>query len=199
MFYFRTCTRSVGLAWLLAVFALAGCATKDLEQFNRDLANLNQKLAGGPVGLPVNARGMATQATPDNGKAIELVVPNDKATEAAMDAALPTIKKVLSIHQCVSRVEGMRQLNFHSLPGNDFSGGYVQFPMSDMRYHDMSKCLSVRTLDRWSMPAMNALVFRAVYFADDSGETTTHQLRFMRASDGSWRLAEISLRNSSLL
>lgn len=189
-------------AWLLAGAAciLAGCATQDLQRVNQDLAKLNRALAVGgavPVG---NAGGIATHPPQDNGKSVELIVPNDKTTEAAMEAALPVIKKVLSIHQCVTHVDGMRQLNFHSVPGADFTQvAWYKYPMGGMRYHDKSRCLSVRTLDSWVMPALNALVFRAVYFAEDSGETAVHALRFMRGPDGTWRLAAISHINTNEL
>jgi hypothetical protein len=38
------------------------------------------------------------------------------------------------------------------------------------------------------MPAMNALQFRTVYFADDSGETLKYQFLFKKMDDGSWKI-----------
>jgi hypothetical protein len=57
-----------------------------------------------------------------------------------------------------------------------------------LKYHDRNKCMSVRAIDNWAMPALNALQFRAVYFADDSGETVSFGYLLKKADDGSWKL-----------
>ena len=58
-----------------------------------------------------------------------------------------------------------------------------------MKYHNTNKCVSVSTIDQWTMPALNALQFRAVYFADDSGETFNFYYLFKKSDDGSWKIA----------
>jgi hypothetical protein len=125
-----------------------------------------------------------------------LIVPSDKAVAVAMNEALPIIKKVLGIHQCLNDSAGLRQMNFYAVPGTDITAGRVNpygrlvgLPMN-MEYHDKNKCLSVQTLDQWSMPALNALQFRAVYFADDSGETVNFLYLFKKVDDGSWKVAQ---------
>lgn len=108
---------------------------------------------------------------------------------------MPNIKKVISLHRCMKSEDSMRLLNFHAVTGRNFDArtsgyGSSSFPNSKnhMKYHDNNNCVAARTMDQWSMPALNALQFRVVYFADDSGETVNFQYVFRRVEDGSWKL-----------
>ena len=188
----KICAVIVGLT-----LGLSGCA-QDLAKLNQDLANLNAALAGKGGSQPGRAQtgGVAMAAQPEAGhsKPIQMIIPNDKRTAAAIDEALPTMKKVLSIHQCVKNSDSLRQMNIYAIPGADMAsqmGGNWNFPISGwyMKYHDQNKCLRVSTLDQWAMPALNALKFRAVYFADDSGETFNFYYLFKKSDDGSWKIA----------
>jgi len=171
-----------------------------LQKLNSDLAGLNSALAGrsATTGAPAFSGGtLATMpaAEADKKQVTQLVIPADPRTRAAMDAAMPNIKKVLGIHQCIRENQALSQLNFYAVPGVDMAEyrGYRAFPNSNewMKYHDFSKCVSITTLDQWGMPALNALRFRAVYFAEDSGETTNFSYRFKKVDDGSWKLASL--------
>jgi hypothetical protein len=42
------------------------------------------------------------------------------------------------------------------------------------------------------MPALNALQFRAVYYADDSGETISYLYLIKKSDDGTWKLAQFN-------
>jgi|GEM_PF-7112813 len=142
---------------------------------------------------PVTAPGFIASA-PDSGKEIQLILPPDTRTREAIDAALPIVKKVLAIHQCVKTLDGMLQLNFWAVPGVNFRGSFNSvYPNSTwyMKYHDRNKCVSVRAIDNWAMPALNALKFRVVYFAEDSGETVNFAYLLKKIDDGSWKLAEV--------
>lgn len=129
-------------------------------------------------------------------KPTQLIVPSDKVVAAAMNEALPTIKKILSIHQCLKNSAGLRQMNFYAVTGVDMTryenpyDSTIGLPIVNMKYHDKNKCLSVQAIDQWSMPALNALLFRAVYFADDSGETANFLYLFKKTDDGSWKIAQ---------
>jgi len=178
------------------LFGLSACA-----QLNKDLVELNKALTPS-TGTQANAGqrdgyAMAVQSEGSQGKQTQLIVPNDKKTAKAMNEALPIIKKVLGIHQCVKDSESLRQMNIYAIPGNSMEHqGYfhaTSYPNSDqlMKYHDRNKCVSVTTLDQWSMSALNALQFRAVYFAEDSGETVNFKYLFKKVDDGSWKIAEL--------
>lgn len=129
-------------------------------------------------------------------KPTQLIVPNDKRVATAMNEALPIIKNVLPIHQCVKDNDSLRLMNVYAVPGVDMMGwsstSNQTYPNSSyfMRYHDTNKCVSVSTLDQWTMPALNALQFRAVYIADDSGETVNFTYLFKKMDDGSWKIAK---------
>ena len=71
--------------------------------------------------------------------------------------------------------------------------GYPNTPIY-MKYHDHNKCVRVSALDQWTMPALNALEFRTVYFADDSGETVNFRYLFKKIDDGSWMLDDFKAR-----
>lgn len=179
---------------MLGAFSLAGCK-QAMEQLNRDLDNLNQGLASANQtrGQATKPGAMANQAAQT--AQIQLITPKDEKTNAAIDAALPTIKKVLAIHQCIKVDDGMLQLNAYSLPGVAMEKWILNYPNSShfMKYHDRSKCVSVRAIDNFAMPALNALSFRVVYFAEDSGETVNFGFQMRKADDGRWLLSS-SLR-----
>jgi len=42
------------------------------------------------------------------------------------------------------------------------------------------------------MPALNALSFRVVYYADDSGETVNFAYHFKKVEDGSWKVEKFN-------
>lgn len=177
-------------------FGLSGCA-QDLAKFNQNLAALNQALAGGAQTSSGGSGGVAMAAKPaGQGKPTQLVVPSDKRTAAAIDEAMPTVKKILAIHQCAKDGDSLRQMNVYAVPGVNMAhsgyGSESYYPNSTwfMKYHNYDKCVSVSALDQWTMPAFNALQFRAVYFADDSGETINFAYLFKKTDDGSWKIAQ---------
>lgn len=190
------------LAGTLALaLTLAGCV-EQMQQLNRDLAAANAALAGGQGQTGSFAKPGTMAIANQTGKETQtqLIVPTDPRTREAMDAALPTIKKVLAIHQCIKIEDGMLQLNYWAVPGVNPSSGwlpYATFPDSTryMKYHDRNKCVSVRAIDNWAMPALNALQFRAVYFAEDSGETVNFGYLMKKVDDGSWKLQSLNPPN----
>ena len=180
----------------LAIFIpLVGCAQADFDKFDQSLKTLNQALGAPPAPgvqtvqatAPMAVRGGASKSI-----STELVIPADKATEEAMNAALPVVKKVISIHQCMKTQESMRLLNVYAVTGVDVSqGAGVNVPINWTRYHDKSQCVDVKALDQWTLQALNALRVRAVYFATDSGETFNLFYHFRKTSDGSWKLSKV--------
>jgi hypothetical protein len=126
-------------------------------------------------------------------KAVQIKVPDDSTVAAAMDDALPNIEKVIGIHRCIPDWKSLRMLNVYAVPGEDMmsaTDNRWSYPNSPflLEYHDKNKCLGVSILDRWTMPALNALQFRVVYLADDSGETLNYQFLFKKMDDGSWKI-----------
>lgn len=162
-------------------FGLSGCAELD------DFVKINPAY----YKLQNSGVAMATPLDASQSKPVQLIAPNDKQTVAAIDEALPIIKKVLGIHPCLKDSESVRLMNTYAVPGvNLATGAWYIFPNnpSFLKYHDRNKCVSVNTIDQWTMPALNALQFRVVYFADDSGETVNFQYLFKKVDDGSWKI-----------
>ena len=184
---------NICMAALLSTL-ISGCSTAELKQMTDDLARIN---GNAPATAVKSSNSFATMpaADPDKKQVTQLIVPTDPRVRAAMDAAMPNIKKILGIHQCMREEEGLLQLNIYAVQGVNMlgNGSNWQFPnnKSYLKYHDRSKCMSITTLDQWSMPALNALHFRAVYFADDSGETVNFQYLLKKVDDGSWKLESL--------
>lgn len=118
----------------------------------------------------------------------------DARINDAVQAALPMVHAILSEHRCI-RNGGLARLNPMAVPGEDMShrGAFHNVPNSDtyMRHHDHRKCLTVRQIDRWALPALNTLEFRAVFYADDSGESVNMGYTLRKMDDGSWLLLRI--------
>lgn len=189
----KICLIIIGLA-----MGLSGCESM-VEKVKSDFDAINQNGAQERARIRGEAKtgGVAMAAQPEAGqsKPAQIIIPKDKRTATAIDEALPMVKKVLAIHQCVKDWQSLRLMNIYAVPGTDMSAvGYAGYNYpnysSFMRYHDRNKCVSVSTLDQWTMPALNALQFRAVYFADDSGETVNFLYLFKKMDDGSWKIAQ---------
>lgn len=178
-----------------------------LKQVNEGLSAVNSAI-GGQSSNGENSRnfalaGMPSMATPSGSDQVaQVVIPSDKRVRSAIDEAMPTIKTVLGIHQCVRTHDSLRQLNFHALSGVDMikqTDSRYSYPNMDpngrgtmgngMKYHDTNKCVDIRAIDKFAMPALNALNFRVVYFANDSGETVNFNYSFRKVDDGTWKLA----------
>ena len=149
---------------------------------------------GGHPNARSSSVALASQPDASQTKPIKLIPPNDQQVVVAMKDAMPTIAKVLGIHSCVEDNASLRMLNVYAVPGENMArgNGWQDFPNNSevMKFHDRSKCVSLSTLDQWSMPALNALKFRVVYFAYDSGETVSFQYIFKKLDDGSWKIAD---------
>lgn len=182
---------------LSAIFSLflAGCA-QDLQRINQTLHAIN---TGAPLpSQTAVAPSQSVVASVETQKQpTQLILPNDKSVTTAMDAAMPVIKKVISLNRCMKNEDSLRLLNFYAVPGKSFQLHW-NYPNSKnyLQYHDFNNCIAARTMDQWSMPALNALRFRVVYFAEDSGETVNFQYEFKRVEDGTWKLDSIRPRVS---
>lgn len=186
----------IALALLISTpLLLVGCKT--LDQVNRDLAKLNSALETPRTPAPPPIV-MATPLDEKQATKTQLVIPKDEKIKAAVDGALPNIKKILAVHSCIQDYYGMRALNQYALPGLDMGllrdysyWGHVTDlnpPILQMRYHDKNKCVGVRSIEKFFMPALNALEFSIIYFAEDSGETIKYKAIMKKADDGNWLL-----------
>ena len=203
-FRFKLAARIIALTLSLvaAGSALALDLVGILDKAKNDSSTINEKGAQERTQIRSNTQpteiARPVQSETIESKPPQLVIPKDKKIAVAMEEALPIIEKVLSLHQCMKESQALRQLNIFAIPGLDmikrsdisiFSDGIPNG--KNMKFHDRNKCVSVTTIDSWSMPALNALIFRAVYFAEDSGETVNYLYMFKRVDDGSWKLSQL--------
>ena len=185
----------VGL--IAAVISLTACAQQQFDQFNKDLAKFNQAISGGSAPASRTAAtpvGLAQTADAGQGTQTQLVIPADKTAAAALEAALPVIKKVVGIHQCMKDPSSTRLFSPYAVTGGENKiFYYFHTPITLSKYHDKSKCVSVRAIDQVTLLALNTLQIRVVYLAEDSGEASNFQMQFMKSDDGSWKLSTITL------
>lgn len=182
----------------MAAGTLALGACKTMEQMQRDLALLN---APPSAAMSDAVRNYKTQ----------VAVPNDPRQSAAFQEALPNLKKILAIHQCIPRdpsaawgdqvMAPLRQLNAYTVPGFDASKpglnshGENWIPTYSTRYHNPSACLAVQAMDGITMPAANALNVRVIYISTESAEVVKFHYGLQKSGDGSWRLREFGRTN----
>jgi hypothetical protein len=151
----------------------------------------------GSASSPVNTRTNPNlpPLAVDSGKDTQtrLVLPtNPRAKQAAKDA-LPNIKKILSVHRCVVDPGSLLLLRPYIMVGATNVWPYLySAPVSRLRYHDKKKCLSVQAIDDWNMPALNALIFRAVFISDISGETIHYYYLMKKEDEQTWKLERAS-------
>ena len=169
-----------------AILILTGCA--DLTAINAQLAKGTKYQSGG-----------ISMASQTDSKPAQIIASKDKRVADAAESAMPMINQILTIHRCVQNWESQRLMNAYAVPGTDMTqmGGMtpeLRYPNNylSMKFHDRSKCVNLTTLDQWIMPALNALQFRAVYYADDSGETISYLYLIKKSDDGTWKLAQFN-------
>jgi hypothetical protein len=175
-----------------------------MDQFSKDLSDLNVAMASA---LPANSGSSAVAGAPrlasppqNTGKQTQLVVPTDKAVAQSMEDALPIVKKVIGIHQCAKQADSFRLLNVYGVPGKNFQTEKFDYTRHFLaggkwQYHNEAICPSVQMIDQWSMPALNALRFRVIYFADDSGESSSFVFSMLKAPEGNWQLQDFRRAN----
>jgi hypothetical protein len=188
----------IKMGMIVGLFCLTACA-QQLGQLNKDLANINQSIAAGSANSSSNlppAAGLAQKADTGKTSAMQLIVPPDRTAAAAFDAALPAIKKVIGLHECMKDVSGARLFSTLAIPGGEntiFSWlNQDHSPIIRTKFHDKNKCVGVRVIDQVALLALNALQIRVVYLAEDSGEASNFHIQLMKMGDGSWKLARIT-------
>lgn len=178
-----------------------------LKQVTQGIATVNSALGGGVANSGQHAGGgfggAPALASPSGSQQVaQITISSDSRTREAADSALPLIKKALSLHQCMKTPDSLRILNADAVPGVDLTKVDPRWSIPNannstggigvkMQYHDLNKCVDVRAVDQWAMPALNALTFRVVYFAADSGETVNFKFSLRKIDDGSWKIANL--------
>jgi hypothetical protein len=160
---------------LPVALALGGCA-----DLNKSLTEANNSLI----------TGRTIASAPASTTETRIEVPNDPKVSQAFDAALPTIQAVVGIQKCIKQADGMLLLNKYAVPGVAMVRSWWTQPITVMTYHNKNNCVSVRAIDMVSMPALNALTIRVVYYAEDSGETVNYKMLFKKMDNDKWLLAE---------
>ncbi|WP_174279099.1 hypothetical protein [Sphingomonas bacterium] len=148
--------------------------------------------AGTPTTAPPAA--LAT-ISPEQGAAIDrlLATPlQERGVAAARAGAQPLIHRLIATGACARMSDAWNALNRDALVPytyhEPFSGELV--PMGNLQYHDKTHCLDVVRIADWSMPAANALRFRAYYIAADSNEAKGQTFE-VQQQDGRWMLRTI--------
>jgi hypothetical protein len=170
------------LILVVSAVSLIGC-TEHLKHINQTLEGVTGVRGGGSAQPPSGPR--LPHPTPAQIEALQnqLTVKNaDGLVSSARQEAWPTIQRVIGFVACYPGYDGERYLGQYRAPNN----GSIWGVMASLHYHPKSQCLTVVRLDNWSMPARNALAFRAVYISEASGEGRDRTYELVKQPDGAW-------------
>lgn len=138
---------------------------------------------------------------PSNLQGIKIVKSNAKL-DAQFREASDQISQALDVHRCLKRIKNdangeiasLRALNPFMVPGVDASklmiGGFTTdaAPAFKFQYSSPTKCIGVSQIDEITAVAKNALSFRVVYLASDSGETANYWFVVQKQEGGEWKI-----------
>lgn len=212
MFRLRNRVASLAVSLVLSMISGSLMAASPLEDFLNGIKQITEQGEKDRAAIRARQQGIDSVRIAENGQTnglttseafeekqvapTQIVIPKDKKTAIAVEEAMPLIKKIVSMHRCMKSNGDIRQWNFDAVTGvdmvsNSWYSKKAMLPIELMQYHDNNKCLSAKLIDQFSMPANNALLFRAIYFADDSGEVDGFLYLFMKMDDG-WKIRQFS-------
>lgn len=170
------------------VFIMSGCAS--MEEFDKNLSAISaatQRVSKSPPRQSSSSggqQGLSITADQQNQISRELA---KKAADARMQAlineASPTIKEFIEKISCLPYETAGKEFAAYAAPGEHL---YVNSPLKSTPYHNKSACLTVKKIQGWKSPALNALQFEVIYVAEDSGESTKTNHKIIKQPDGSW-------------
>lgn len=134
------------------------------------------------------------------------ITKTNKKLDAQFNEASPVISQALEVHRCLKRLNNdfngqlasLRALNPYLVPGLDATkmqiDGMIKnlAPAFQFQYASQSKCVGISQIDSIAAVANNALSFRVVYLATDSGETTNFWYKTQKQDNGDWKILAIS-------
>jgi hypothetical protein len=182
---------------LPAVAALiAACSSQQVADFNQAI---KPKSAAGqptqtPTAAPAPAPGSAARGFEPTAEQVQ-VLKRHIATGAS-DAAMTQARQEAAVHieravmgmACAPKTVGYPVMGFMETmkaPNGSIDTTFGA-PRQSMRYDTGGQCLDVVRLDAWSMPARNALTFRAVFASKASGEGASKTYQMVKQPEGAW-------------
>jgi hypothetical protein len=170
---------------------ISGCASA-VEDFNKNLSAIH---AGRQKGIKHNRGNQVLPITPEQQNQIAQEL-SRKVPDARMQAlitdASPAIKEFIGKVSCLppNTSDGTKYKNLFAIfavPGRDL---FILSPLNNTPYHNKSACLTVKKIQGWTAPALNALQFEVVYTAEDSGESAKKQHQTIKQPDGTWLFSQ---------
>lgn len=188
----RLVTRA-GLVLGLAITVPATAQT----MLDKLIGKIARPAGAGGTGAGVPASAVAT-ATPAQASAVTqlLAAPlQDRAITTKRAEAAPLIRKLVAIGACARTSEAWNAINRDALTPRTYQAGYSSelVAMTSVNYHDKSTCFDVVRLTDWTMPALNALKFRAWYISPQSGEAKHQSFELQKTTEGTWMVREIGV------
>lgn len=115
----------------------------------------------------------------------------DAKLEEGRASASQAFIRVIRVMSCSDSAQPAKHFRELLPPGRN--GNSHVSPKVTMKFHPSGACLSIKNTSDWKMLAKNAISFRVLYSSDESDETRTQRLDFMRQTDGAWVLKSSSL------
>lgn len=181
--------------WLSLALSLAAVMSTACAQVDQGFAAVNKGVntINKAVGLPpVGGATMTPQQQAEFHEQLSVKLQDARIAKARQEAG-PAIEKVVHHLACYVgdptsvRPELEVRRPIARLLSPDMGG--MGWPGRFMRYHPADQCVSVRSMDEWGMPALNALRFRVNYISDVSGEVASSNYLLVKQSSGEWLFA----------
>jgi hypothetical protein len=110
------------------------------------------------------------------------------ALRPAWKQAQSNITGVLLYLGCYPGWDAWKYLKNYQIPGVTGDTYYLS-PMNATRYHDNTRCLTIRRIRSVQQQSDTAFSFRVLFVADDSNESADRTFGMVRQADGSWLFA----------
>lgn len=174
---------------------LAACSTQQLADFNQAIKPKAGQSASTGQPAPTGATGTTGTAlrgyepTADQVQMLKGHLGSrtgDAALLQARQEAASYIERAVMGMACQPKAGASSSFMNSMMAPNTMNMTYFPSIRQGMQYDTGARCLDVVRIDGWSMPARNALNFRAVFSSKASGESGSRSFQMVKQPEGVW-------------
>jgi hypothetical protein len=186
--------RLTSLAFAAATLTTA-CSSQQLADFNQAMKPKAGQPAPAAPATPAGGSVRGYEPSTEQVQALKRHIgtgTGDAAMAQARQEAATHIERAVMGHACQPKAgAGGAFMNTMMAP-NTMNMLYFPSPRQGMHYDTGSQCLDVVRVDGWTMPARNALNFRAVFASKASGEGASRSYQMVKQPEGAWLFTAVN-------